>query len=139
MRKIKLRLKKIPKKYQFKYDSEWGNFSRKEESSIIKELRKLKVEETLCPICNDKNLRIGNFGDSMFPNYKITCDSCEFTCPCGSQDYGEAKCEFDFWTEAFVLLGSPVSEMNNPDIDLEMYQEGISRDQRIKEVRGDFI
>lgn len=132
-------MKKIPKKYQFKWNPEIGNFSRKEASLIYLSLIKLKVEETPCPICKDKNLRIGNFGDVDFPYYKLTCDSCEFTCPCGCQDYGEAKCEFDSWTEAFILLGSPKSEMNNPDIDLEMYQEGISREQRIKEVRGDFI
>ena len=133
------KLKKIPKKYQFVYNPEVGNFSRKVESPYSNRLRNTNLEDTLCPICGRMYLRIGNFGwDSMCPDYRITCDNCDFTCPMGSQDYGEAKCEFEFWTEAFLLLGSPYELRNSKDIELYMYQEGVSRDKKLKELRGDY-
>lgn len=134
-----MKLKKIPKKYQFIYNPQIGNFSRKEQSPYVKGLRNTTLEDLPCPLCGRKYLRIGNFGwDSILPDFRVTCDNCEFTCPCGSKDYGEAKCEFEFWTEAFLLLGSPYELRNSKDIELYMYQEGISREKKFKELNNKY-
>ena len=129
-------MKKIPKKYQFKYNEKYDTFFRKEQSPIIEELRNSKLEEIKCPVCGDNNLRIGNFGDSIFYDHHVTCDSCEFTCPAGCSDYGEAKCEFEFWTEAFILSGKPMDRVNDEFLCLIMYPEGIDREKAIKMYGG---
>lgn len=131
-------MKKIPSKYLFEYDSKYDTFFREELSPTIQSLRALTLEQTPCPVCLDCNLRIGNFGpDSMFPDYRITCDSCEFTCPSGSSDYGEAKFEFERWAEAFYLLGKPTELLNDPYAEIYLYKKGESRNIALKRFTGD--
>ena len=132
-----MKLKKIPNKYLFEYDPKYDNFFRKEISETLKSLMNLKLEDIPCPICNTCDLRIGNFGDSIFPEYHITCDSCEFTCPDGCSDYGESKCEFEHWAEAFYLLGKPMELVKDSNLTIYMYKEGESRRRALLMYTGD--
>lgn len=113
------------------------SFFRYERSPYLKSLQASSLEEISCPLCKDSNLRIGQYGDSDFPDYHITCDSCEFTCPAGSADYGEAKYEFERWAEAFHLLGNPIEYFRDPYLVFRMYKEGESRNIAIKRYTGD--
>ena len=92
-------------------------------SPIGKLLASAKLEDMYCPGCEEQALRIGNFGpDSMFPKYKVTCDACDYTCSCGSEDYGEAIPEFKTWMEAFLLLGAPRDRLDE-DLSLLFFPE----------------
>ena len=120
--KEKKKEKTIPKKYMFKGSYEEGGF--RDISPIGKELDKKKLEEIECPCCGEKNLRIKDYGcDSMFPEFVVGCDSCDWDCPIGTiSDYGEAPCEFKFWLEAFYLMGRPKEKVNE-DLTFYFYPE----------------
>ena len=127
---------KIPKKYMWQGSYEKGGYRTK--SPIGKEIDKKKLEEIECPCCGAKNLRIKDYGcDSMFPEYQVGCDSCDWDSPTGTiTDYGEAPCEFKWWLEAFELLGRPVEKVNE-DLTLYFYPEGEWREKERLERMSD--
>lgn len=111
----------IPDKYMFhgSYKDGGGRSS----SPIGMLLSSMKLEDIHCPACEEKALRDANFGsDSMFPDYRVACDACDYICPCGSEDCGEAIGEFEFWMEAFLLLGAPRDRLKE-DLSLFFYPE----------------
>ncbi len=60
----------------------------------------MELKDYKCPKCGDKNLRIGEWELGwMIYDYHVICDSCNFYCPEGSGDYGEAFCEFVSWIQ----------------------------------------
>ena len=111
----------IPDKYMCHGSSKDGGI--RHVSPVGALLSSMKLEDIQCPSCEEKDLRNGNFGpDSVFPYYRVTCDSCDYTCPCGSEDCGESIAEFEAWMEAFLLLGAPRDRLTE-DLTLFFYPE----------------
>lgn len=122
----------IPEEYMFKGSYEGGG--GRTISPIGQEINKKKLEEIECPCCGEKSLRIKDYGfDSMFPEYQVGCDYCDWDSPTGTlSDYGEAPCEFKCWLEAFELLGRP-KERVTEDLTLIFYPEGEWREKEREE------
>lgn len=111
----------IPEKYMCRGTYEEGG--TRTWSPIGYLLSPTKLDDIYCPCCEEQALRIGDFGpDSMFPDFRVTCDACGYTCPCGSEDYGETVAEFKTWMEAFLLLGAPRDRLDE-DLSLLFFPE----------------
>ena len=136
-------MKSIPKKYMWKtrkVSKEFSNtlgeeISYRDNSPIAIELSKMKISEICCPKCGKKYLdyRIETHTTKSgfdIPLYRVVCtdDDCNWKCPVALSDIGEAFAEFKTWMEAYLLMGKPISLVNE-NLILEFYSEGELREQ----------
>lgn len=87
------------KKYEDEY-KQYLELKKKFESEIQPTffVKKDRLEDMECPNCGRKYLRIMEYGDRFSEEYFVVgCDACDFECPNGSADYGEAQVEFEDW------------------------------------------
>lgn len=125
-------MKKIPKKYMFAGSYNGG--AVRIPSPIGTELYHKKLEDIECPCCEEKDLRVADYGDGWITEYQVVCDSCDWRSPTESlSDYGEATCPFREWLEAWYLLGKPKDRINE-DLTIEFYPEGEFREAIKKEL-----
>ena len=137
----------IPKKYMWqtrKINKEFSNtlgeeISYRNNSPIGNELSKMKIYEICCPKCGKKELdyRIETVNSKSgfdIPLYRVVCtdDACDWKCPVALTDIGEAFAEFKTWMEAYMLMGKPISLVNE-NLILEFYPKGEFREQARKE------
>ena len=136
-KKIKSIKTEIPKEYMFEKLS--NGCAVRTPSPVAKALFNTDLEDIKCPCCGEKNLRIKDYGyDSMFPEYQVGCDSCDWDSPTGTiSDYGEAPCEFKHWLEAFELLGRPAERVNE-DLTLLFYPEEDGWREKEREERKNY-
>ena len=140
-------MKTIPKKYMWKirktskefYDTLGEELSYRDISPIGQELSKMKINEICCPKCGKKYLdyRIETHTTKSgfdIPLYRVVCtdDDCNWKCPVALSDIGEAFVEFKTWMEAYMLMGKPISLVNE-NLILEFCPEGPLKEEMKKE------